>query len=455
MKKAILIITFIILPLIIGFFQNLQYEFFLKQQLLDEAVAIIKKDGVKKHRVELEKLNLSVAGEVETLADKEKVVNKLSKIGRAGLLRIRHDNNRLKAYGTVRIEKKGASLSLSGKVRHKKSSLISLKTIPGFIIRGLDEFEEDRSYIDSGLLASPVFKSWLLGYLKLSGDRTVTVKAGGNQVTIQGAMTESIFKDFAQRAAVGQFELINTTPLSKAYSVETKIVKKRGTATMSGFTSTPIDSTLFPFIDTIRMEVKPLASVSPLLQKEECIDWLDDALSAEGNRTITLVNNLIRIEGEITLFQSELWQGRLNNLGVTLDTSKLVYKPSIYHFDSYSDSKRSKAVQAFSKLLKKHLIYYPDVTDKFFPVEYEKIDRIVDGIKTLDTNEQFIIGAHWSDMENQRHEVAIGRQRCRAVITALELRGVDRSRFKIITFNRSSSTLKQADYKNTVEILVK
>lgn len=455
MKTAILIVAFIILPLIIGFFQNLQYEFSLKEELKNEAIKIVLENKVKKYRVDFDKLNLSIAGEVQTMEAMEKVVNQLSQIGRPGLVRIRHDSNRLKAYGTIRIEKKGDYLNLSGKVRHRKSSLILLNTIPGFIIKGLDDIEENKSYIDSPLLVSPVFKAWLLDYLKLSGDRAVTVNAGGMQVSLQGSITEPIFKNFKQRAAVGQFEPINSSTFSEAYSVTTKITKNRGVTIMSGFTPAPIDPELFPFINEIRMEVKPLASISPLLKKEECLDWLSNALSAEGNRTISLVDSLIKIEGEITLYQSELWQGRLNNIGVTLDTSKLVYKPSIYHFDSYNAPKRIEPVEKLAKLLKKHLIYYPDESKDFYPVEYEKIEKIVDGIKELDLKENFIIGAHWSGTENQKHEVAIGRQRCRSVIDALELRGINRSRFKIISFSRSSSTLKQTDYKNTVEILVK
>ena len=455
MKTALLIIAFVILPLIVGFFQNLQYEFSLKEKLQDKALSIVNENKVKKARVDFEKLNLSIAGEVETLEDKERVVHQLSKVGRDGLVRIRHDNNRLKAYGTVRIEKKGNYLNLSGKVRQRKSSLILFNAIPGFVIRDQDELEEDQGYMDSPLLVSPVFKSWLVDYLTLSGDRCVTVTAKNQQVHLEGTITEAIFKDFKARAAIGQFDLVSGSNFTKAYSVKTKITKKRGVTTMTGFTPSAIDPQRFPFITELRMEVKPLASTSPLLEKEECLEWLSNALSAEGNRSITLIDNLVKIEGEVTLFQSELWQSRLNNLGVALDSSKLVYKPSIYHFDSYNEPQKSEPVEKLAKLFKQHLVYYPEKSKDFFPVEYEKIEKIVDGIKELTTDEDFIIGAHWNGMENKKHEVAIGRQRCRAVIDALELRGIDRSRFKIISFSRSSSTLKQTDYKNTVEILIK
>lgn len=457
MKILAVVLALIVAPLLMSFFQNSQFENRLKSALHDEAMSVLQQNGVDVPRVDLSKFDATIGGVVESLEMREMMADKVSAVGGPGALRVKPENNRLRVYGYLDIQKKGTQLFLSGRVDHIASSLLSLSSVDKFRFVHTGDLQENKHFIDAPVLESPTFNKWVSDYFSLDGERRIRLSAKGSVVTIYGEITQSILKKFKEQGAKGQFDVVLGSDMASAYPTRLTISRKNGEFKLSGNVAEGFDLSKIGFSDVEHIKFDPFVGDSSLIGSEAFQAWIGRYFRTDGDRSFEIVGETVFFQGEATTFMKEKWAGELSVLGLESNDNGLDFYPSRYHFPSYAPvaGPDQDSVSQIYAILKENQIFFDVESSEIHESELKKVDILASAIKTSKSDFTYVIGGYADKSGNMQINQILGKQRANSVAAQLRKRGVELKKLDVIAFGETfvESISEAADRR--VEILLK
>lgn len=464
MKRYVVLAFFLLLLLIgfIGILQTATYKKDLQPTLSSEAEKILKGYGVTDGKVTFNWLHARVEGFCSSDREREEISEEIRNLA-GGAVRLLPHDNALQVYGKIDISKEGEMLTVSGYSSSAEKAVRELQKLAPHLPGNMEvqkgrHLKEDDVYIDSAPFYTPGISEWVTEYLSIPGERSFSISAPDNVLTLHGELTEKLKNKVMTSAAEIGLKAVSELKIKDPIPAELLIKRKGGETEVKGQLAEDYDLTLLSSVfDTSKILLDPFTEGPEELSSAGFQRFLVDYFQVPGDRTLTLIGNKVSLRGTGTQLLKRTWFTSLRELGLEAE-EKLNLFPSVYHFPDYEVTSiiESETLENLKKVFMGTEIYFPSGSSKITEEERPKLDLIAQTVMSLGEEVTYVIGGHTDATGNLDGNLKLSASRAHAVVSALELRGVPREYFTVVPFGATEASVETASERDRrVEILIK